>query len=249
MTDPLRLLIDPPLDGPTNMARDEALLEGVGAGSSPLTLRCYRWCEPTISLGYFQPYAEFEAFCRDDRRLPVVRRTTGGGAILHDRELTYSLIVPVGHRLIAGGATGLYCRMHDAIVEVVRSLGLPAGRRGEVVEGDRERGEAFFCFARRHSLDVVVGQLKLAGSAQRRTSQAVLQHGSVILQAAHEAQPSAALAETGGAGFEELARGVSDRFARDNDLSLAPEPWRPEELERAKAHESRYNSAAWTRRC
>src|SRR5690242_18095105 len=87
-----RLLIDSAVDGPRSMAIDEALLESA-AGGGPLTLRFYQWSEPTLSLGYFQRY--------EDRSLhpasldcPIVRRPTGGGAILHDKELTYSLALP-----------------------------------------------------------------------------------------------------------------------------------------------------------
>src|SRR5580765_2945407 len=86
-----RLFIDDPLDAVTNMARDESLLESVGRGESPPTLRLYQWSPAAISLGYFQDYAEFEALPAPAGTLAVVRRQTGGGAILHDLELTYSL--------------------------------------------------------------------------------------------------------------------------------------------------------------
>ena len=79
-----RILQDSPLDGPTNMARDEALLDRVGDGSSPPTLRLYQWDPPTISLGYFQKYADYEALDPPAGELAVVRRPTGGGAILQD---------------------------------------------------------------------------------------------------------------------------------------------------------------------
>ena len=111
----MRLLIDEPADGVTNMARDEALLDWVGRGAAPPTLRFYRWEPPTISLGYFQAYSEFEKLPPPAGELAVVRRTTGGGAILHDREWTYSLALPASHPLAAGGkAPKLYELMHDA---------------------------------------------------------------------------------------------------------------------------------------
>jgi len=204
MTVPLRLLIDPPLDGPTNMARDEALLDAAAAGECATTLRCYRWSEPTVSLGYFQPYAEFES-CSAAREYPVVRRTTGGGAILHDRELTYCLAVLSRHPLLSDGATSLYCRMHDAIIAVVRELGVQAERRGSVLPDDADRDQPFFCFERAHALDVVVGERKLAGSAQRRTPNAVLQHGSIILDAVHD---ESATRRAGGAPSFSSGRGT-----------------------------------------
>ncbi len=81
----IRLVNDESLDGAINMARDEALLDGVRSGTSPATLRLYEWAAPTVSLGYFQPYAQYETLAPPAGELPVVRRLTGGGAILHDR--------------------------------------------------------------------------------------------------------------------------------------------------------------------
>ena len=225
MTVPLRLLIDPPLDGPTNMARDEALLDAAAAGECAAALRCYRWSEPTVSLGYFQPYAEFES-CSAVRQFPVVRRTTGGGAILHDRELTYSLAVPSGHPLLSDGATSLYCRMHDAIIAVVRALGVQAECRGSVLPDDPGRDEPFFCFERAHALDIVVGERKLAGSAQRRTANAVLQHGSILLDALYDQQSSAGGAPSfsSGRGTRALEEGGGRNGPRTDPRGAIPSP-------------------------
>src|SRR3970040_852910 len=104
----LRVLDDPPLDGPTNMAGDEALMTLVGTDDSPPTLRLYQWIEPTISLGYFQHFVDYRALPPPAGELPVVRRLPGGGAILHDLELTYSLSLPAGHGLLAHGPSRLY---------------------------------------------------------------------------------------------------------------------------------------------
>src|SRR5882724_9809402 len=88
----LRLIIDPPAHGAWNMAVDEALLESA-AVDGIATLRLYQWSEPTLSLGYFQPAADRQTHPAS-RECPLVRRASGGGAILHDRELTYSLAIP-----------------------------------------------------------------------------------------------------------------------------------------------------------
>src|SRR5262245_41637676 len=93
----LRLLVSEPESGVRNMAIDEALLNAVGEGQSPPTLRFYCWRSPTISLGYFQPLSDVELQPSAIRALDLVRRTTGGGAILHDLEVTYSLVLPIGH--------------------------------------------------------------------------------------------------------------------------------------------------------
>ncbi len=122
----VRWLIDPPLDGPANMARDEAILACVGEGSSPPTLRFYRWDPPTISLGYFQAISDYEALADPAGSLAVVRRLTGGGAILHDRELTYSLTVPSAHPLIqSAGPNGLYAHVHAAFAALLARYGVP----------------------------------------------------------------------------------------------------------------------------
>ncbi len=179
---PCRLLVDPPAGGAWNMAVDEALLESA-ALEGRLTVRFYRWSEPTLSLGYFQRY--------EDRRshpaslaCACVRRSTGGGAILHDRELTYSIAVPPAH-LLARSAPSLYQAMHGSLVECLREQGFEAS----LVETRARRvdastlAEPFLCFARRAVGDVIIGTHKIAGSAQRRWRGAVLQHGSILLAA------------------------------------------------------------------
>jgi lipoate-protein ligase A len=181
----VRLLIDAPQSGPWNMAVDEALLEtaaerGIG------TLRFYQWQAPTLSLGYFQSLTD-RAQHSPSRNCPVVRRASGGGAILHDHELTYSLAIP---KLGTAAARALYDAAHLALIAALADLGLAASLfralegcttgRGEAPSG---RGsEPFLCFQRRTCTDVIFGEAKIAGSAQRRRRGAVLQHGSVLLE-------------------------------------------------------------------
>lgn len=173
-----RLLIDPPGDGAWNMAVDQALLESVAEGASPIW-RFYRWAEPTLSLGYFQEYADREKHPAS-RACRVVRRSSGGGAILHDKELTYSLALPAGHPL-AVGRLSLYSEIHRTLVEALTQLGVPATRLS--VNSIKSRKESpFLCFQRRAEGDVLFGGFKIAGSAQRRIQGAVLQHGSILLE-------------------------------------------------------------------
>ena len=169
----MRVLDDPPADGATNMARDLALLDEAIAGGDP-TLRWYRWSEPTISLGYSQ---DDDPSVEPD--LPRVRRLSGGGAIRHDDEWTYSLTLPRDHPH-AVEPTRLYRLVHQAIVE-----SLPAGAVAFRGEPEKERDGAFLCFARGDANDLLLaagpgsGQ-KVVGSAQRRRRGAVLQHGSLL---------------------------------------------------------------------
>jgi lipoate-protein ligase A len=105
------------------MAVDETLLEAA-ANEGQCTLRFYQWAEPTLSLGYFQAYAD-RARHEASRRSAVVRRTSGGGAILHDFDVTYSLAVPEGHPL-AVNRLRTYRVVHDALIEVLAGMGIEA---------------------------------------------------------------------------------------------------------------------------
>lgn len=243
----IRLLRDPPLDGPTNMARDEALLTLVGDGRVGPAIRLYQWDRPTISLGYFQHYSDYESLPPPAGGLPVVRRLTGGGAILHDLELTYSINLPLHHPLLAGGPNALYERAHEAIIAALEGIA-PAARQCGITDDSGAARGPFFCFARRHCFDVVLGADKLAGSAQRRTRSAVLQHGSIVLASRFDQQPTASIDRP----FEESLRQVSDRFVREferrAELAVEPFSWSDDELQSAASFVPKYAGSEWTRR-
>lgn len=246
MTDVLRLLTDEPEDGPTNMGRDQALLARVGAGSSPPTLRLYAWSPATISLGRFQPYRAYEALAAQAGALPVVRRVTGGGAILHDAELTYSLTLPCDHRLARGNPACLYDPVHEAVIGAVGDLGVTAERCNADDAPTARRDAPFFCFARRHPTDVIVGSAKLAGSAQRRSRDAVLQHGSIILANRQKVQPSAVLGAGASAG--RLAELFTQHLARCLRVRFEPGTWSDAERVDATREALRFGDPAWTRK-
>jgi lipoate-protein ligase A len=251
----LRILTDPPLDGSANMARDEALMEAVGRGESPLTLRLYQWSPPTISLGYFQPYADFEALEPPARDLAVVRRPTGGGAILHDQELTYSLTLPLDHLLLSRGPNHLYELAHDAVIAALDEHSIQA-RRGGFTDDSGPRHGPFFCFARRHCYDVLiadhqnpltpVGGHKIAGSAQRRTRRAVLQHGSIVLAIRYAQQPAARLPTVLDA--RAFVPAFAARLAELAGLEPIRSDWSPAELESAGRIIAKYAGDEWLRR-
>ena len=229
------------------MARDEALMTRVGTSQSIPTLRLYQWDPPTISLGYFQHYADYESLPPPAGELPVVRRLTGGGAILHDLELTYSLSLPVGHPLLADGPGRLYELAHDAVIETLASLGLTAGRSGTSDDSGAAKGP-FFCFQRRHCYDILLGADKIAGSAQRRTRTAVLQHGSIVLANRFAQHPSAVVERP----FDESIRGVRsamvEAFARMTGVPCEPGGWSDEEFTAAAALRDKYAGELWTQR-
>jgi len=197
-----------PRSGEENMAIDERLLERA-IDEDQISFRFYRWREATLSLGHFQakqggPVAE----CFAD--LPVVTRLSGGGAILHDRELTYSLAIPAAHPL-AKTPTSLYAIVHSAFIEALAEQGIEVSMRGEELAA--QNGE-FLCFLRGDRHDVLCNGQKVLGSAQRRRKGAVLQHGSLILEASPLAPEVQGLNELSGREFQadSLVFGVMSRL-------------------------------------
>lgn len=170
-----RLLFDhEPRSGAWNMAFDEALLEAA-ANRGETVLRVFRWTEPTLSLGYFQKELppDLPAALQP---LPRVRRLSGGGAILHHHEWTYSCSIPRTHQF-AHKTERLYEEAHGAIITAFRSIGVPAAFRS-----DGSTDTPFLCFLRADPRDIIVNGHKVVGSAQRRRRGAILQHGSVLLE-------------------------------------------------------------------
>lgn len=206
-----RLLVEShPNTGAWNMAVDEALLESAFERKM-CTVRLYRWAEPTLSLGYFQP-AEYARSSPHLRDLPLVRRLTGGGAILHHHEWTYSCTLPPP--LVPRDPRELYARVHRQIIAVLAELGISAELRGAVCgKWESAAGqEPFLCFSRGDPRDVVIGGHKVVGSAQRRRRGSLLQHGSVLLRRSPHAPEHPGLYDLcGEAGVETLA--VAQRIA------------------------------------
>ncbi len=172
-----RLLIEPkPHSGSWNMAVDEVLLEGA-IERGQCSVRVYQWSEPTLSLGYFQE-SDVQTAAPSLDSLPRVRRLSGGGAILHHHEITYSCAVPARHAL-ARQPQALYQHVHSAIIDVLALGGIDAALRGKPHSGHQD---AFLCFSRGDRNDIVLNGSKIVGSAQRRRRGAVLQHGSIIVR-------------------------------------------------------------------
>jgi lipoate-protein ligase A len=177
---------------------------------------------------------------------------------LHDLEVTYSLTLPHGHDWLHGSANRLYERAHQAVIAAVGVRAQLAGDAGCVGAGscgESSRHGPFFCFARRYALDVVVqdtnavgGFAKLAGSAQRRTRGAVLQHGSIILASRFTQQPCATWSGVGGpSDYEQAVRRLVDAFAAILGPRVSFGAFTPDEKHRATALEAKYASPAWTR--
>lgn len=178
-----RLLITPPLDGATNMAIDEAILHVVAEGESLPTLRFFQWAPACLSLGYNQHWIEVdEAACR---RLGYTwtRRPTGGKAILHTDELTYSLIIPQEDAHIQGGIVASYRALSFGLLRGLEKLGVEAQQatKEETSAKLRDGGGGPVCFDTPSRYEITWQGKKLIGSAQLRRKKVVLQHGSLPL--------------------------------------------------------------------
>lgn len=199
---PVWRLVDsdgPPRTGAGNMARDQALLESVQAGGRP-ALRLYAWDPPCLSFGRNQPARGiYDPAAAAARGIDVVRRPTGGRAVLHDREVTYAVAVPVG---VLGSPRETYVAINRALVAGLRALGVAArvagaaelppagqpvgpGALGPGAAPRRAGASAALgpapCFEAAAPGEVVAGGLKLVGSAQRCERRVLLQHGSLLL--------------------------------------------------------------------
>jgi lipoate-protein ligase A len=179
-TDTWRLLLTPPADGATNMAIDEAVLDAVGEGISAPTLRLYAWEPACLSVGYAQPLDQVDRARLALRGWGLVRRPTGGRAILHADELTYSVIAPASHPIVAGGVLPSYRRLSAALSASLKEMGLVVETHPEANPGDAERSNPI-CFVVPSAYELTVGGKKLVGSAQVRRRASVLQHGSLPL--------------------------------------------------------------------
>ena len=174
-----RLIIDKPLTGALNMAFDEAVMNSVMQGLVPPTIRFYQWSPPAVSLGYFQNM-EKELDVEECRRkgVDVVRRLTGGRAVLHRHEFTYSLIAPEDNQKIAGSILQSYLTVSRGLVLGLAELGVKA----ELSEGKKHSEfNSAACFDAPSWYEMVVGGRKLVGSAQTRRGGCILQHGSIPL--------------------------------------------------------------------
>lgn len=166
-------------DGASNMAIDEAILRAVASGHSPPTLRFYGWDPPCLSLGYAQSWDVVNRATCERHGWGVVRRPTGGRAILHIDELTYSVCAPESEPRVEGGILTSYRRLSDALAAGLARLGLrPARAPGQ---GSEANGGGPACFDAPSNFEITIGGRKLIGSAQARKQGVVLQHGTLPL--------------------------------------------------------------------
>lgn len=239
-----------------NMAMDETLL-ACWSGPSVI-LRFYAWDPPGLSLGYFQRYGEMTGNEAVDRAGAVMtRRITGGDAILHYRELTFSLVGTAGRCPFEGPVADSYHRIHEALAVGFRELGIetrpraPGNRLPAEIEGDRVELAKGRCFYRITRFDLVSGSRKLVGSAQRRTRGKVLHHGSVPLTA-NPLTPEAA--HLSGLADREISYGEAAERIRGGFEKLFKvrfTPWQPDPkllAASSRLADSKYGASRWIQR-
>jgi lipoate-protein ligase A len=264
-----RLIVHGEADGATNMAVDEALLTAMAEGASPPTLRFYAWSPPCLSLGRNQSLADVDLEACRDVGVDVVRRPTGGRAILHTDELTYSLALPQEDARAAGGVLESYRCLSEGLLAGLRRLGVEAVRA--VGQRKAPAGLTAICFETPSDYEITAAGRKLIGSAQWRARGGVLQHGTLPLcgdlarivvclampEAEREIQrrylPGRAITLEQALGraiaFSEGARALSDGFAIALNVTLTPgELTAQERAVAAELRRNRYATPDWTAR-
>lgn len=233
------------------MAVDEALAESASRDGTA-TLRFYQWSEPTLSLGYFQAASAREQHL-PSRDCPLVRRSSGGGAIVHDRELTYSLAIPIDDRLLER-AEKWYDGVHQTLVHFLEDRKIPAKLCCRSSSLSKQE-QPFLCFERHSCGDVLLrmsdnsGLIKIAGSAQRRLRKSLLQHGSVLLAASPQAPELPGLLELADPPLtsETLVGPWSMALGKVFNITMTEGTLTGEEQERAQEiQKEKYANDDWT---
>jgi lipoate-protein ligase A len=177
-----RLIIDGDLPGARDMARDVAILDAVASGDSPSTLRLYGWNPPCLTLGKHQGLDAVDLEFCEANGVDVARRPTGGRALLHHLELTYSVVAPLGAPPLPTALQEVYRLICSGLVRACGSLGIDAElTRGAVNLRLPDPTSTVPCFEAPAEGEVVVAGRKLIGSAMRSHAGCVLQHGAILI--------------------------------------------------------------------
>ena len=258
-------------DGASNMAIDCAILEAVATGDQPPTLRLYGWAPFCLSLGYGQRLRDVDLDALAERGWELVRRPTGGKAILHGDELTYSLCLPLDHPMAGGDVVESYRRISAGLLRALECLGLCVQAHPQS-ERLRHADLGPVCFELPSHYEVSFGGRKLIGSAQLRRRGGLLQHGTLPLcgdvaricdalrfdsdatlaeQKAKVRARATTLAEAAGKtlSWSAAASAIEAGFARALDLELVSACLSAAESQRAAALvRDRFANPAWTQK-
>ena len=223
-----RLLCDQPAPAAWNMAADEAMLIALSEGKISPSLRFYGWDPPAVSIGYFQKLnMEIDVAACAEQGIDVVRRLTGGRAVLHEAELTYSLVVRENAPGIPTSVTDSYLYFSRAIVAGLQQLGITAQMQQPEPQQRLVRSvSSAACFDAPSHYEITVGGRKLVGSAQIRRDGVLLQHGSILLTLNPEQQAAVMKSAHSVAGrgladaLAERAIGLFDVLGRQIDFAV-----------------------------
>lgn len=255
---PARVIFDSPGAGAWNMAVDQSLLMSAEQ-NSVVTLRLYTWDQPTLSLGYFQKHVDRKLH-KASTACPIVRRRSGGGAILHDRELTYSLAIPSSHRWSKENSK-LYDMVHQVVIQLLAEDDIDSqlfkdstGQKSNLTSSKQSvnvNPNAFLCFQRRSDGDLVAGGVKVLGSAQRRLKHSLLQHGSLLLSQSEFAPELPGLLEVSGKQIQldEFCRRISKALGDALGFKFSPSVLDKTEFALAKDLEvATFGAVTWTQK-
>ncbi|HSE42353.1 MAG TPA: biotin/lipoate A/B protein ligase family protein [Acidobacteriota bacterium] len=257
-----RLLVHQSLPGHTQMAIDEALYESVVESGTP-TLRLYTWERPTLSLGYFQDYKR--VVCEPyivHNKIHVVRRLTGGRAVLHDLEMTYSVTAPLDRETFKDcSLQETYQLIAKALDLALQNLGVKRSAISMDSTGGRSQTKNAQCFVSLSQFEVGQNRRKIIGSAQKRSRDRFLQHGSILVDFNAELQKSAVnnpdpnieekiaplkmlLGRT--PSFDEIQDNVVAAFQNIFETKIILGQLEPNEQRLVKELETKYQSEDWT---
>ncbi|MGM0419803.1 MAG: lipoate--protein ligase family protein [Bacillota bacterium] len=266
-----RLLKTEPTDGFYNMAVDEAIMQQHSKGKVPPTLRFYSWEPAALSLGYFQRLeTEIDEDACQQAGIDIVRRLTGGRAILHDKELTYSITLREDYDLLSSSIVVSYREISEGLVAGLKKLNIPVQLKPRG-KGKSPQGNSAACFDAPSWYEVILQGRKLIGSAQTRKNSTILQHGSLpyaldpiktfklfnytSTRARKKARRlfSASSTSLAAAGYEvapvrledALAQGLSDKL----NIKLEPAPLTQAEIILAdQLKKEKYNTEKWNKK-
>jgi lipoate-protein ligase A len=265
-----RLIKHLPAPGAWNMAVDETLLESVEQGESNPTLRLYAWEPPCLSPGYAQPFEDVDQARLSERGWHVVRRLTGGRAILHTDEVTYAVITPLTEPRLSGGVLESYKRVSRVLLSALYHLGLPVEADDTPNTVAPTRPQRPVCFEVPSSYEITYQGKKLIGSAQARRKFGLLQHGSLpmtgdltritqvltFIDERHRVEAAKRLSQSAvniegiqgkSFGWEEVAESMINAFQQVFNLKLIPRDLTAAELERVDALVAKkYGNPDWT---
>jgi lipoate-protein ligase A len=187
MTETWRFLDTGPCPAAFNLALDESIAIAVREGNAPPTLRLYSWQTPSVSIGYFQKIMDIDTGYCAEKNIPVIRRLTGGRAILHDDEITYSFSARTVSGSFSGGLLDSYRKISVAFALALSKIGIPPElklvRRSRSAATSGLRTKSPSCFQSVSYGEITIGGKKVIGSAQKRWADALLQQGAIPLAA------------------------------------------------------------------